>query len=103
MHVCSKIEMAVLFHKPAKKDASKIAQLRESNVLYCIDSVDKEGVPVNKAIYGPDDGRDHRRIDLLYLPCDPVTYTPDAILEKDQCFVKNRNDEVEMAAKLKAT
>jgi hypothetical protein len=71
--------------------------------MYCMDSVDSKGLAVNKAIFGPDDGRDHRRIDLLYQPCDPVTYTPDTILEKSQCFVKNRNDKVEMAAKLKAT
>jgi len=40
--------------------------LRKSEVMYCMDSVDNKGVPVNKAIYGPDDGRDHRRIDLIY-------------------------------------
>lgn len=72
-------------------------------MLYCLDSVDSKGVPVNKAIFGPDDGRDHRRIDLLYLPCDPVTWGADVVLEKDQCFVKDRKDKTEMAAKLKAT
>jgi hypothetical protein len=55
--------------------------LRENKVMYCMDSVDDTGVPVNKAIFGPDDGRDHRRIDLLYLPCDPVTYKENIVLK----------------------
>jgi hypothetical protein len=77
--------------------------LRENEVMYCMDSVDTNGIPVNKAIYGPDDGRDHRRIDLLYLPCDPVTYKENIVLKQGECFVKDRNDPVEMAAKLQAT
>jgi len=68
-----------------------------------MDSVDNKGVPVNKAVFGPDDGRDHRRIDLLYLPCDPVTYKPDVVLGIGECFVKDRNDTREMKAKLQAT
>jgi hypothetical protein len=71
--------------------------------MYCMDAIDNKGVPVDKAIFGPDDGRDHKRIDLLYLPCDPVTWGPEVILEKDQCFVKDRKDKEEMAAKIKAT
>jgi hypothetical protein len=72
-------------------------------VMYCLDAVDSEGMPVNKAIFGPDDGRNHRRIDMLYLPCDPVTYGKDKVLKNGECFVKNREDKKEMAAKLKAT
>jgi len=37
------------------------------------------------------------------MPCDPVTYKRNVVLEQGQCFVKNRKDKVEMAAKLKAT
>jgi len=66
--------------------------LRKDKVMYCMDSVDNKGEPVNKAIFGPDDGRDHRRIDLLYLPCDPITFEKDKVLDAGQCFVKNRED-----------
>lgn len=68
-----------------------------------MDSHDRNGVAVKKNIYGPDDGRDHRRIDLLYLPCEPITWTSTTVLKSGECFVKNRNDKAEMAAKLKAT
>jgi len=37
------------------------------------------------------------------MPCDPVTYKRNAVLEQGQCFVKNRKDKAEMAAKLKDT
>jgi len=68
-----------------------------------MDSVDSKGEPVNKAIFGPDDGRDHRRIDLLYLPCDPITFEKDKVLDAGQCFVKNREDKAEMKQKLQET
>ena len=68
-----------------------------------MDAFDNTGKPVNKHLFGPDDGRLHRRIDLLYQPCDPVTYTDKTVLRSGECFVQNRNDPVEMAAKLKAT
>lgn len=68
-----------------------------------MDSIDSKGEPVNKAIFGPDDGRDHRRIDLLYLPCDPITYKENKVLEVGQCFVKDREDKKEMTEKLQAT
>jgi hypothetical protein len=55
--------------------------LRKNNVMYCMDSVDSKGAPINKNIFGPDDGRDHRRIDLLYLPCDPITYKENEVLK----------------------
>jgi len=71
--------------------------------MYCMDAVDSKGLPVNKAIFGPDDGRDHRRIDLLFLPCDPITWGPEVVLGKDQCFVENRENKVEMDKKIADT
>lgn len=72
--------------------------------MYCMDSVDTKGATVNKKIFGPDDdGVDHRSIDLVYLPCDPITHELNAVLKPGECFVKDRNDPKEMAAKIKAT
>ena len=65
--------------------------------MYCLDSVDNTGFPVNKAIFGPDDGRLHRRIDMIYQPCDPVTYSKSKVLKNGECFVNNRKDKKEMA------
>jgi len=103
MHICSEIEWATKFQKPAVKDAKKIDALRLGLVMYCLDDVDNKGFPVDKGIYGADDGRLHKRIDLLYQPCDPVTFTSKAVLKEGECFVKNREDKAEMAAKLKST
>jgi hypothetical protein len=49
-----------------KKDLKKIAQLRKDDVMYCMDATDSNGFPVDKAIYGADDGRLHKRIDMLF-------------------------------------
>lgn len=66
MHVCTEFEWATYFEEPAKKDMLKIENLRKNEVMYCMDVVDNKGKPINKKIFGPDDGRKHRRIDLLY-------------------------------------
>jgi len=57
MHQCTEKEWAVAFYNPASKDAKKLNDLRKNQLMMCLDSVDNTGVPVNKAIYGPDDGR----------------------------------------------
>lgn len=57
MHLCTDQEWAVGFHNPAHKDIKKLNDLRKNQLMMCLDSVDNKGVPVNKAIYGPDDGR----------------------------------------------
>jgi len=37
------------------------------------------------------------------MPCDPVSYSKNKVLEAGQCFVKSRSDRNEMKAKLQAT
>ena len=41
----------------------------------CIPDRDDEGSLVNRKLFGPDEGRNHRRLDFLYLPCDPKQLT----------------------------
>ena len=41
----------------------------------CLDDLDKNNKKINKRLFGPDEGRVHRRLDLNFLPCDPVQIT----------------------------
>jgi hypothetical protein len=71
--------------------------------MWCLNSFDTTGLAVNKKLFGPDDGRMHRRIDILYQPCDPITYTPTTVLREGECFVKNNKDFKELSEKLEDT
>jgi hypothetical protein len=71
--------------------------------MWCLNSFDSTGLAVNKKLFGPDDGRLHRRIDILYQPCDPVTYSSTTVLRDGECFVNDNKDGRELSEKLKAT
>jgi hypothetical protein len=43
--------------------------------MWCLDDTDTKGMTINKKLFGPDDGKPHRRIDLIYKPCMPPTIT----------------------------
>ena len=36
----------------------------------CLDNVDQKGNKLDKRLFGPDEGRIHRRFDLNFIPCD---------------------------------
>ena len=72
-------------------------------MFWCLDKKGRDGKPVKSQLFGSDAGRPHRRIDVTFQPCNPVTYKKDIELKKGQCFVKNRNDKNEMAKKLENT
>jgi hypothetical protein len=40
--------------------------------MHCLNDVDSTGKPYDTLIWGPDDGRDHRRFDINLLPCKQV-------------------------------
>jgi hypothetical protein len=43
--------------------------------MWCLNDTDTEGRKINKKLFGPDDGKPHRRIDLIYKPCMPPAKT----------------------------
>jgi hypothetical protein len=49
----------------------------------CLDDLDKNNKKINKRLFGPDEGRLHRRLDLNFLPCTPVQKTAENRLLKD--------------------
>lgn len=46
----------------------KINNLIKKEVMWCLNDKDRKGILINKMLYGPDDGKPHRRIDLIYKP-----------------------------------
>jgi len=47
----------------------------------CLNDLDDDGKKIDMKLFGPDEGRGHRRVDLNYLPCKPKQLTKDN--EKD--------------------
>jgi hypothetical protein len=67
-HICT-IEDWKKFNKPSKKDEAKFKDLSRSEVMHCMNDLDDKGIKVDYSIWGADDGRDHRRLDLVLSPC----------------------------------
>ena len=67
-HICTEEDWKK-FHKPAKKDQGKFDKLRSRGVMQCLNDRDIDGNKINNNIFGPDDGRPHRRIDIIFSPC----------------------------------
>jgi hypothetical protein len=68
-HRCDETEWKK-FHKPLASDKKKMEKLKSKKTLHCLNDLDIEGKPYSRKIYGPDDGRDHRRFDIMLLPCE---------------------------------
>jgi hypothetical protein len=37
--------------------------------MKCIDDLDDKGNKIDYSIWGADDGRNHRRLDIVFTPC----------------------------------
>jgi hypothetical protein len=81
-------EMGGKFHEPASKDRVKIKSLIRKRAMWCLNDLDREGRKINKNLFGPDDGKPHRRIDLIFKPCTPI-HPNDAKKNLDGTFKDN--------------
>jgi len=54
------------FKSPALKDKSRFEKLKERKVMRCLEDTDDKGNKINQKIFGPDDARKHRRVDIIY-------------------------------------
>ena len=68
-HVCTEEDFG-LFYPPAQSSRIRIEKLKNEGIMMCLDWKDLDGKPIE--LYGSDDVNIHRRIDLNFLPCEPV-------------------------------
>jgi hypothetical protein len=57
------------FASPKKHDIEKFNRLKKRDVLHCLNNLDVNNKPYDAKVWGPDDGRDHRRFDIVLQPC----------------------------------
>ena len=39
--------------------------------MFCLDAEDKEGKPINKSLFGPDDDHKNRKLEINFNTCTP--------------------------------
>ena len=87
VHVCNDDDWAK-FYNPSKLAKTRIDDLKRRSALYCLNENDKDGKPVNMDLYGPDENYPHRRIEIMYRPCDPIKETEaNKHLHETECLV----------------
>ena len=67
----------------------------------CLNELDVEGKKVNKRLFGPDEGRHHRRFDINFLPCTPKQLNKENEKDYDTQCLADLKDPVSTAKKLK--
>ena len=93
MHECDDADYAK-FHTPSESAATRIAVLKFSRALMCLNKKDSNGKDAMPSLYGPDENYPHRRIELMYRPCEPVKMDPSTVhLHHDACLIAEKNDE----------
>jgi len=69
----------------------------------CLNKKDNNGRDATPNLFGVDENYPHRRIELMYRPCMPITMDSDnKHLNQDACFVSGQS-ETELAEKLEDT
>ena len=102
VHECDDADYAK-FYKPSESASSRIASLKFDRALMCLNKKDNNGVDANPNLYGSDENYPHRRIELMYRPCVPVTMDSDNMhLHEDACLVSGQS-EPELAKQLADT
>ena len=100
IHKCTQ-EDFTKFHRPKESSRVKIEEIQKQGELLCLADRDVKGRPFK--VYGNSDVKAHRRIDLRYLPCEPVQLTEENKHLKDkECLVDLRSKE-KLQQKLKET
>jgi hypothetical protein len=51
MHICNKDDWA-RFKQPRKSESRYSQELKDENVMFCLNKLDKEGKPIRKELYG---------------------------------------------------
>ena len=71
VHICNEEDWSK-FHRPAYKSLSTFTKLKQRNVLYCFNKLDKDGKPfADVKLFGPDDTSINRHIEIILKPCIP--------------------------------
>ena len=68
VHSCTDEDYAEL-HAPNAKSKGIIDSLTGSKSLFCFDKTDVNGAEIDYGFWGAEDNRDHRRIEVIYMPC----------------------------------
>ena len=71
VHKCNATDFINL-KKPTQGSEYMIERMKNDSSLFCFDELDINGNAINSSLYGRDDNSEHRRIELIYMPC--LTY-----------------------------
>ena len=70
-HICNDKDWSK-FHNPSFKSRSTFQKLKESDVMYCPNKLDREGKLFNDVkLFGPDDTSINRHLEIVFKPCTP--------------------------------
>jgi hypothetical protein len=72
VHYCTAADRAKFF-QPNLSSKKKIEKLFAQEKMFCLDSTDWNGKPLE--LFGPTDVLAHRRLDIIYMPCEPKQLT----------------------------
>jgi hypothetical protein len=60
------------FYEPTRSASNKFESMRTNNQTWCFDTIDSQGNDIDLRIYGSGETEPHRRLDLSFMPCEPV-------------------------------
>ena len=69
-HKCTELEWKK-FYTPARKSKSRMEILKSRDVMFCMNTNDQKGKPVNINLFEPSDTAPHRHIEFMVKPCIP--------------------------------
>jgi hypothetical protein len=69
VHLCAEQDWD-RFYEPSKKAKARFESLKKGG-MYCMNSVDGKGEPVDRRLFGNDDTVPYRSVEIIFKPCTP--------------------------------